>query len=64
MEFQRFLPLVHDDIPDTLWRVDRTSLGLHEGGTSQWSRKLFLRIPTRTCYGKLHGAQPLPCLAT
>ena len=29
MELHRFFPFIHDDISDSLWRVDRTSLGLH-----------------------------------
>ena len=29
MELHRFFPLIHDDISDSLWRVDRASLGLY-----------------------------------
>lgn len=41
VEFHRFLPFVHDDLSDSLRRMDRAFVGLHESG-SKTGEKLAL----------------------
>lgn len=63
LELQRFLPLVHDDLPHTLRRVDRAAVGLHASGTGRRAGYLLRHLPARSRHGELHGVEPLSRVA-
>jgi len=59
MEFQRFLSFVHDDIPHSVRRVDRTIMGLHACGKGRWAGYVFRDFPAGSSDGQLYGPQSL-----
>lgn len=62
VEFQRFFPLIYDDFPDSLRRMDRAVVGLHAGRNSRRrNQNLLLHIFAGTCHGKFYGSQSLSC---
>jgi hypothetical protein len=57
VEFQRLLPLVHDDFPHFVRRVDRTAVGLHAGERERRE----LQPPEELAEANLGGAPMLCC---